>query len=42
MTEGLLASIVFTMWVLWTSWAVKLEQGDALPAGRPRAAPLSA
>jgi uncharacterized membrane protein YfcA len=28
-TEGLLASIVFTLWVLWTAWAVKLEQpGD--------------
>jgi uncharacterized membrane protein YfcA len=25
-TEGLLASIVFTLWVLWTAWAVKLEQ----------------
>ena len=25
-TEGLLASVVLTMWVLWTSWAVKLEQ----------------
>jgi uncharacterized protein len=36
-TEGLLASMVFTLWVLWTSWAVKLEQGDALPAGRNRA-----
>ncbi len=28
-TEGLLASLVFTLWVLWTAWAVKLEQpGD--------------
>jgi uncharacterized membrane protein YfcA len=36
-TEGMLASTVFTLWVLWTSWAVKLEQGDALPAGRTRA-----
>jgi uncharacterized membrane protein YfcA len=25
-TEGLLASLVFTLWVLWTAWAVKLEQ----------------
>jgi uncharacterized protein len=40
-TEGLLASLVFTLWVLWTSWAVKLEQGDALPAGRP-ATPVGA
>lgn len=37
-TEGLLASLVFTLWVLWTSWAVKLEQGGAVPAGRPQAA----
>jgi uncharacterized protein len=28
-TEGLLASLVFTLWVLWTSWAVKLEQTGA-------------
>ncbi|HEX5087527.1 MAG TPA: hypothetical protein VFV89_06940 [Nocardioides sp.] len=36
MTEGLLASLVFTLWVLWTAWAVKLE----LPAdaGDPRSA----
>ena len=28
-TEGLLASLVFTLWVLWTAWAFKLEQpGD--------------
>ena len=45
MTEGLLASLVFTLWVLWTSWAVKLEQGDG-PAGRtargpPRSEPES-
>jgi uncharacterized membrane protein YfcA len=35
-TEGLLASLVFTLWVLWTAWAVKLE----LPAdaGDPRSA----
>jgi len=26
-TEGLLASLVFTLWVLWTAWAVKIEQG---------------
>jgi uncharacterized membrane protein YfcA len=25
-TIGLLASVVFTLWVLWVSWAVKLEQ----------------
>ena len=25
-TVGLLASVVFTLWVLWVSWAVKLEQ----------------
>ena len=25
-TEGLLASLVFTLWVLWTAWAVKLDQ----------------
>ena len=25
-TEGLLASLVFTLWVLWTAWAVKIEQ----------------
>jgi uncharacterized protein len=31
-TEGLLASIVVVLWVLWTSWAVKLEQG---PIARP-------
>jgi uncharacterized membrane protein YfcA len=41
-TEGLLASMVFTLWVLWTSWAVKLEQGAALPAGRPGPAPVGA
>jgi uncharacterized membrane protein YfcA len=35
-TEGLLASMVFTLWVLWTSWAVKLEQGD-LPVRRTQA-----
>lgn len=28
-TVGLLASLVFTLWVLWIAWAVKLEQGDA-------------
>jgi uncharacterized membrane protein YfcA len=27
-TEGLLASLVFTLWVLWTAWAVKLEQPE--------------
>jgi len=36
-TEGMLASLVLTLWVLWTSWAVKLEQGEALPAGRTHA-----
>ena len=25
-TEGLLASLVFTLWVLWTAWAVKIDQ----------------
>ena len=25
-TEGLLAALVFTLWVLWTAWAVKLDQ----------------
>jgi uncharacterized membrane protein YfcA len=30
-TVGLLASIVFTLWVLWIAWAVKLEQGAASP-----------
>jgi hypothetical protein len=40
-TEGLLASVVFTLWVLWTSWAVKLEQsGDR--ADPRRAAPVGA
>jgi uncharacterized membrane protein YfcA len=28
-TIGLLAAIVFTLWVLWIAWAVKLEQGSA-------------
>ena len=32
-TEGMIASLVFTLWVLWTSWAVKLEQ-PSVP-GRP-------
>jgi uncharacterized protein len=41
-TEGLLASLVFTLWVLWTSWAVKLEQDAAVPTGRPRANPVGA
>ena len=35
-TEGMLASLVFTLWVLWTAWAVKLEQ-PAEP-GDPRSA----
>ena len=34
-TEGLLASMVFTLWVLWTAWAVKLDQ--AYHPGRPAA-----
>jgi hypothetical protein len=28
-TMGLLASVVFTLWVLWIAWAVKLEQTAA-------------
>ena len=40
-TEGLLASLVFTLWVLWTAWAVKLEQ-PADPAGARTATPLGA
>jgi len=40
-TEGLLASLVFTLWVLWTSWAVKLEQpGD--PRDPRTASPVGA
>ncbi|MBB6628271.1 sulfite exporter TauE/SafE family protein [Nocardioides sp. KIGAM211] len=39
-TIGLLASVVFTLWVLWIAWAVKLEQvpvpGTALERARPR------
>ena len=38
-TEGLLASMVFTLWVLWTAWAVKLDQ-PAERAGPRSAAPL--
>jgi uncharacterized membrane protein YfcA len=38
-TMGLLASVVFTLWVLWIAWAVKLEQiavgGAALGTGGP-------
>src|SRR4051794_28258321 len=41
-TEGLLASLVFTLWVLWTSWAVKLELGEASPATRRAATPAGA
>ena len=33
-TEGMLASLVFTLWVLWTAWAVKLEQPTT--TGQPR------
>jgi uncharacterized membrane protein YfcA len=40
-TEGLLASLVFTLWVLWTAWAIKLEQpGD--PADPRTATPVGA
>jgi uncharacterized membrane protein YfcA len=40
-TEGLLASLVFTLWVLWTAWAAKLElPGD--PADPRHATPLGA
>jgi uncharacterized membrane protein YfcA len=28
-TRGLLVSLVFTLWVLWTAWAVKIEQQPA-------------
>jgi uncharacterized protein len=38
-TQGLLASLVFTMWVLWTAWAVKLEQ-PADPSVPRTATPL--
>ena len=31
-TLGLMASLVFTLWVLWVAWAVKLEQGTAARA----------
>ena len=31
-TIGLLASVVFTLWVLWIAWAVKLEQQPTDPA----------
>ena len=40
-TEGLLASMVFTLWVLWTAWAVKLEQ-PAEPSDPQVAAPVGA
>jgi uncharacterized membrane protein YfcA len=33
-TIGLLASVVFTLWVLWIAWAVKLEQ-EQEPRHRP-------
>ncbi|MCW2794400.1 MAG: hypothetical protein JWO76_3498 [Nocardioides sp.] len=32
-TMGLLASVVFTLWVLWIAWAVKLEQSPVAGAG---------
>lgn len=35
-TVGLLASVVFTLWVLWVAWAVKLEQEAAGRAGSAR------
>jgi uncharacterized protein len=38
-TEGLLASLVFTMWVLWTAWAVKIDQ-PAEPADQRSATPV--
>ena len=40
-TEGLLASLVFTLWVLWTAWAVKLEQ-PADPRDPRSATPIGA
>lgn len=40
-TIGLLASVVFTLWVLWISWAIKLEQADAA-AGRRTGPPVHA
>ncbi|MDX6371137.1 MAG: uncharacterized protein QOD98_125 [Nocardioidaceae bacterium] len=40
-TEGLLASTVFTLWVLWTAWAVKLEQ-PADPRDPRTATPVGA
>ena len=40
-TEGLLASVVFTLWVLWTAWAVKLELPSD-PADPRSASPVSA
>jgi uncharacterized membrane protein YfcA len=37
MTIALLASMVFTLWVLWVAYAVKLEQADREGgAGRPQ------
>jgi uncharacterized membrane protein YfcA len=40
-TEGMLASLVFTLWVLWTAWAVKLEQ-PAKPGDPHSARPIGA
>jgi uncharacterized membrane protein YfcA len=40
-TEGLLASLVFTLWVLWTAWAVKLEMPSD-PADPRTATPVGA
>lgn len=38
-TTGLLASMVFTLWVLWVAWAVKLEQeASGVSTTRPRVA----
>ena len=42
MTEGLLASLVLTLWVLWTSWAVKLEQGERTRRDPRTATPVGA
>jgi uncharacterized membrane protein YfcA len=38
-TIGLLASVVFTVWVLWVAWAVKLEQEVTDPGGPLRREP---
>jgi uncharacterized membrane protein YfcA len=33
-TTGLLASVVVTLWVLWISWAVKLDQAERTGGGQ--------